>query len=82
MPGELVLGITWGVPGRIDCFELLGEGAATSVEGGGRDVSTAVRSASFVSISNQLSKHKINMKAVLTCVDVGLVLLLPLVAHL
>lgn len=54
-PGdEVLLSLILGVPGRMDCFELLGEGAATSVAGGGDcTVSAAVRSASFVSMYTQ-----------------------------
>lgn len=62
-PGEeVLLGLGLGVPGRKDCFELLGEGAAASVEeGGGCNMVAAVRSASLVSdIHSQLSSCVMN----------------------
>ena len=50
-PGEeVLLGLGLGVPGRKDCFELLGEGGAASVEEGGCSKDAAVRSASLVSM--------------------------------
>lgn len=56
-PGEeVLLGVGLGVPGRKDCFELLGEGVAASVEEGGScSADAAVRSASFVSMTSTVS---------------------------
>lgn len=53
-PGKEV-GLSLGVPGRMDFVETLGEGAAASVDGVAWSDSAAVRSASLVS-----SYHIIN----------------------